>query len=184
MSRNRPNKTLPAGRGLGRTPRPPVGSRSIRNTSLLLLVGVVFIVALLMVVSLAGFVLRPDPAVKAGPMYVTLTLTTGAALLMLILALNASFLPVMSHARERDLQLVMWAMGITGVLTGLLTVGGAARPAAMRFILGGIAFVFITVQHARLARARGAGAQGQAPTPARQQQAQTGSRQRRGGRKR
>ena len=184
MSRNRPNKTQPAGRGLGRAPRPAVGGRSIRNTSLLLLVGVVFIVALLMVVSLAGFVLKPDPAVKAGPMYVTLALTTGATLLMLILALNASFLPVISHARERDLQLVMWAMGVTGVVTGLLTVGDAARPAAMRFVLGAIAFVFITVQHSRLARARGAGTQGQTPTPARQQQAHSGGRQRRGGRKR
>ena len=59
---------------------------------------VVFIVAVLMVVSLVDFVVKPDPAVRAGPMYVTLMLTTGAALLMLVMALNASFLPFVSRS--------------------------------------------------------------------------------------
>jgi len=74
------------------------------------LVSVVFVVALLMVVSLVEFMLKPDPAVRAGPMYVTLTLTTGAAMLMLVLALNASFLPFLSRERAPNVQLVMWAM--------------------------------------------------------------------------
>jgi len=183
MSRSRSNKRQPAGQGPGRTSRPQTGARSIRTGSLLLLLCVVFIVALLMVVSLVGFVLKPDPAVKAGPMYVTLTLTTGAALLMLILALNASFLPFMSRERARNLQLVMWVMGVTGIVTGLLTVGREASPFLTRLVLGSIAFMFITVQNARLARARAAAPAGQAGPPAPQAQLRPRSRQRRGGRK-
>ena len=156
----------------------------MRTGTLLLLVCVVFIVALLMVFSLVGFVLKPDPAVKAGPMYVTLTLTTGAALLMLILALNASFLPSMSRQRARDMQLVMGAMGVTGIVTGLLTVGAAASPFVMRLVVGSIAFMFITVQNARLARAHAAAPAGQAGPPAPQARPRPRSRQRRAGRKR
>lgn len=184
MNRSRSNKRQPAGQGPSRTSRPGTGARSIHTVSLLVLVFVVFIVALLMVVSLVGFVLNPDPAVKAGPMYVTLALTTGAALLMLVLALNASFLPFMSRQRARDAQLVMFAMAVTGVVTGLLTVGGAANPFVMRLILGSIAFVFITMQNARLAQAREAAPVGQADPPAPQAQPRPRSRQRRGGRKR
>jgi hypothetical protein len=149
----------------------------------LVLVCVVFVVALLMVTSLVGFVLKPDPAVRAGPMYVTLALTTGAAVLMLVLALNASFLPFMSRQRVSDLQLVMLAMAVTGVVTGLLTVGGEANSIVMRLILGGIAFVFITMRNARLVRARDAGTAGQAGQPTPQVQSHPRSRQRRGGRK-
>ena len=76
--------------------------------------GVDCIVAVLMVVPFAGFVARPDPAVKAGPMYVTLALTAGAAVPMFILAINASYRPIMSRQRARDVQLVMWAMVVTG----------------------------------------------------------------------
>jgi hypothetical protein len=141
-------------------------------------------VALLMVVSLVGFVLKPDPAVKAGPMYVTLALTTGAALLMLIMALNASFLPFMSRARAPNVYLVMSAMGVTGVVTGLLTVGRAASPFVTRLALGSIALMFITRQNARLARAREAARAEQARQPARHAQPRPRSRQRRGGRKR
>jgi len=71
----------------------------MRTTSLLILVLVDFIVALLMVASFVGFVLKPDPTVRATPMLVTLTLTTGAALLMFTMALNASFLPFVSRQR-------------------------------------------------------------------------------------
>jgi len=183
MSRSRSNKPQPAGQGPSRTSRPKTGARSIRTGSLLLLVGVVFIVALMMVVSLVGFVLKPDPAVKAGPMYVTLTLTTGAALLMLLVALNASFLPFMSRQRARDVQLVMWAMGVTGVVTGVLTLGGAVSSFVTRFVLASVAFMFITVQNARLARAREAAPARQAGPPAPQAQPRPRSRQRRGGRK-
>jgi hypothetical protein len=149
-----------------------------------LLVGVVFIVALMMVVSLVGFVLKPDPAVKAGPMYVTLALTTGAALLMLFLALNASFLPFMSLERARNVSLVMWVMGVTGIVTGLLTVGREASPFVTRLVLGSLAFMFITVQNARLAQARAAARAGQAGPPTSQAQPRPRSRQRRAGRKR
>ena len=186
MSRSSSNKRQPAGQGRRETSPPETGARLIRSGSLLVLVGVVFVVALMMVVSLVGFVLEPDPAVKAGPMYVTLALTTGAALLMLFLALNASFLPIMSPRRARDAQLVMWVMGVTGIVTGLLTVGQEVSPFLMRLALGSIAFMFITVQNARLARARAA-----APAPARkasppasQGQPHSRSRQRRAGRER
>ena len=184
MSRNSSSKPQPARQGPSRTSPPTAGARSIRTVSLLLLVGVVFLVALLMVVSLVGFVLKPDPAVKAGPMYVTLTLTTGAALLMLFAALNASFLPFMSRQRARDVQLVMWAMGVTGVVTGVLTLGGAVSSFVMRFVLASVAFMFIAVQNARLARARAAAPARQAGPPASQARPHPRSRQRRAGRKR
>jgi len=184
MSRSGSNKRQPAGQGPGRTSPPGMGAKSIRSFSLLLLVGVVFIVALLMVVSLVGFVLEPDPAVKAGPMYVTLTLTTGAAVLMLFVALNASFLPFMSRQRARDVQLVMTVMGVTGVVTGLVTLGGAISFVVTRLVLSSIAFMFISLQHARLARARAAAPMGPAGPPAQQAQPRPRSQQRRGGRKR
>jgi hypothetical protein len=160
------------------------GAPSIRRVSLLILVGVVFVVAVLMVISLVGFALKPNPAVKAGPMYVTLILTTGAALLMLFVALDASFLPFMSRQRARDLQLVMTAMGVTGVVTGLLTLGGEVSFIVARLVLSSIAFMFITVQNVRLARARAAAPVGQAAPPATQGQPRARGQQRRGGRKR
>jgi hypothetical protein len=184
MSRSGSNKRQPAGKGPSRTSLPKTGAPSIRTFSLLILVGVVFIVALLMVVSLVGFVLEPDPAVKAGPMYVTLTLTTGAALLMLFVTLNASVLPFMSRGRARDLQLVMWAMGVTGIVTGVLTLGGEVSQFVTRLVLGSVAFMFITLQNARLLRARGAAPARQADPPASQAQPRPRSQQRRGGRKR
>ena len=184
MSRSRSDKPQPAGQGPGRPPRPAAGARSMRSVSLLMLVAVNLVVALLMVRSFVEFMLNPDPAVKAIPMYVTLTLTTGAALLMLVMALNASFLPFVSPQRAANVHLVMWAMGVTGVVTGLLTVGRAASPFAMRIVLGGMAFGFLTIQNARLARARAAAPAGPAEPPARRAQPRTRGRQRRGGRKR
>jgi hypothetical protein len=169
--------------GQGRTTRPAAGGRSIRTSSLVILVGVVFVVALLMVGSLVGFIHRPDPAVKAGPMYFTLAFTTGATLLMLFLALNASFFRVMSPQRTPSVQLVMWAMGGTGIVTGLLTVGKAASPVVMRFLLATIAYAFITIQQSRLARARRTAPAGQPDQPAARAQQRPRSRQRRGGRK-
>jgi hypothetical protein len=177
MSRSTSNRRPAAGQGPGKTSRPKTGSPSIRNVTLLLLVGVVFVVALLMVVSLVGFVFEPDPTVKAGPMYVTLILTTGAALLMLFVALNASFLPFMSRQRARDAQLVMTAMGVTGVVAGLLTLGGEVSFIVTRLVLASIAFLFIAVQNARLVRAGATAPGGQSgPRPR--------SQQRRAGRKR
>ena len=184
MSPSTKSRRQPAGQDPGRTARPKTGARSMRTGSLLMLVGVDLIVAVLMVVSFVEFVLKPDPAVKAGPMYVTLTLTTGAALLMFAMALNASFLPFVSRQRAANVQLVMWAMGVTGIVTGLLTIGRQASPFATRLVLGGIAFAFITVQNARLVRARAAAPAEQTEPAAPKARPHTGSRQRRGGRKR
>ncbi len=186
MSRSRSTTRRPGRRGPGGAFAPTPGARSIRNVSLLLLVCVVGGVALLMVVSLAGFVLRPDPAVKAGPMYVTLALTTGAALLMLVMALNASFLPFIPRRMTADVHLVMWAMGITGIVTGLLTLGGTVTGIVMRLVMGSIAFMFITIQQARLTRARATAPAGQAGagSPVPQARPHLSRRQRRGGRKR
>ena len=184
MSRSRPNKRQPAGQGPGLTSRPEPSARAVRTGSLLVLVLVVAVVALMMVGSLVGFVLNPDPAVKAGPMYVMLALTTGAAMLMLVMALNASFLPFVSRRRVPDLHLVMWSMGVTGLVTGVLTLGGAATPYVTRLVLASMAFVFITVQNARLARARAAAPAGQVVPPAPPAQPRPRSRQKRAGRKR
>lgn len=167
-----------------RTSPTKANAPAIRKVSLLLLVGVVFLVAVLMVISLVAFVLEPDPAVKAGPMYVTLILTTGAALLMLFVALNMSFLPFMSRRRAHDVQLVMWAMGVTGVVTGVLALGGEVSSLVTRLVLASVAFMFITLQDTRLARARAAAPAKRAGPSASKAPAHPRSQQRRGGRKR
>ena len=183
MSGGGSNKRQPSRQAPDLTSRPQPGAKVVRSLSLLILVFVVFTVALLMVISLVGFVADPDPGVRAGPMYVTLALTTGAAMLMLVLALNASYLPFLSVRRVADLQLMLLAMSVTGVVTGLLTVGGNANAFVMRLIIGGIAYVFINMQNVRLTRARRAAPAGQAERPA-PQAPRPRSRQRRGGRKR
>jgi hypothetical protein len=184
MSRSSSNKRQPAGQGRGRTPAPGKGTGSIRTATLAMLVCVVLIVALLMVAELVRFALHPDPAVKAGPMYVILTLATIAAMLMLVLALNASFLPFMSRQRAANMGLVMWAMGLTAVVTGVLTVGQAAGSMVARFCIGGLAFVFITRQNARLARVRATAPADPVGPPAKPTQVRPRGRQRRGGRQR
>lgn len=184
MSGGTSNKRQRGGRGSGPAAPSRAGAGSIRTGSLLLLVCVVVIMTLLIVISSVQFVVHPDPAVRAGPMYVTLALITGAAMLMLVMALNASFLPVFSRERAANVHLVMWAMGLTGVVTGLLTVGGAISPIVTRLFVASIAFVFITRQNSRLARARTAAPAGPAGPPVQKAQARVGSRQRRGGRKR
>ena len=171
------------GRGAGRASRSARGGGSIRTGSLFFLVVVVGIVALMMALSLVGAVVKPDPAVRAGPMYVTLALITGASLLMLVLSLNATFLPLMSRRQVPNFQLVMWAMGVTGVVTGLLTLGRTAGPYVTRFVVASLAFAFITIQEARLARAAAATPAQPEDRPAARPQPHRRSRQRRGGRK-
>jgi hypothetical protein len=166
MSSNRSHVQQSGRRGAAGATRPKPGARPIGTGSLMLLVGVVVIVALSSVGAFVGFVLKPNPAVRAVPMYVTLTLTTGAALLMVVAALNASFWPMMKPTQMPSLYLVMGAMGITGVVTGLLTVGQPAKAIAIRLVLGAIALVFITVRQLRLARARAAALPGHAVAPA------------------
>lgn len=193
MSRSGSNERQPAGQGPSVMSHPTPGARSTRTITLLMLVLTVAVVAATMVVSLVEFVLRPNPAVKAGPMYVTLTMTTISVLFMVILALNASFRPLLTRQRARDLSLVTWAVGVTGVLTGMLTLGNAVNSIVTRFVVAAIAFAFITIQDARLARARiAAAASAPAPasatsaarvaSPAPRKQVQR-SRQRRGGHK-
>jgi hypothetical protein len=184
MSPSSPSRGQTTETGSGRATRP--GGRSVRNVSLLMLVVVDVVVAIIMIAKLVGFVVSPDPSVKAGPMYVTLTLTTIAAVLMCFMALNASFLPFVTQQRARDLRLVMWATGVTGIVTGVLTVGKPVQSIMLPLFVGVIAFVFIRVQETRLQRAR------TNPPPAWQAAARqdparergTKSKQRRGGRKR
>ncbi len=176
------NKRQPAGRGPGAAP--PPGAQSARKVSLFLLVGVDFVVAAMMVIMSASFLIKPDPAVKAGPMYVTLALTTVAALLMFFLALNASFLPFLTTKQARDARLVMWVMGATGIVTGILTVGDEAQGIVTRLFVGSIAFIFIRVQESRLERARTSGPPTQAVPAGPKAAPSYKGRQRRGGRKR
>ena len=129
----------------------------MRSASLFLLVLVDFVVAVLMVFTAARFVVSPDPAIKAGPMYVVLALTTGAALLIFLMALNASFVPLMTPMHARDVRLVMWTMAATGVVTGMLTLGTAVQGIVLRLFVAVLAFAFIRVQEARLERARRTG---------------------------
>ena len=75
---------------------------------------------------------------------------------MLLVALNATFLPVMPRRQVPNFLLVMGAMGMTGVVTGLLTLGRAAGPYVTRLVFASMAFTFIMIQDARLARARAA----------------------------
>jgi amino acid transporter len=160
---------------------PPFAARSARSLSLLILVAVDFVVALLMLASLIGFVIDPDPAIEAVPMYVTLALATSAALLMLFLALNASFFRIADRRRAKDLRLVMWTMGATAIVTGLLTLGGDADGIVTRLFIGAVAFIFLRVQEARIQRAQAVAPEtGAEPAP---QVAPVKSRQRRGGRR-
>lgn len=178
-----PKKRRPA-RGPAPAARPGVAPRYMRSVSLLLLVFVDFVVAVMMVYDSATFIADPDPTVRAGPMYVVLALTTGAALLMFFMALNASLLPLLSPETARNVRLVMWTMGATGVITGVLTLGSDAESIVMRLFVAALAFIFIRVQEARLDRARRRGfpeqvaAAHEAPAAPRPK-----ARQRRGGRK-
>ena len=78
----------------------------------------------------------------------------------------------------------MWALGVAGIVTALFTVSREAGPFVMRLALGSIAFMFITVQGARLARARAAAPARKARPPASQGHPHSRNRQRRAGRKR
>ena len=180
---NDSNNRQPGGRDTQPAPRPGAAPRTMRRASLFLLVLVDFIVAAAMVVESALFVSSPDPAVKAGPMYVVLALTTGCALLMFVLALNASFVPLMTPQRARDLRLVMWTMGATGILTGVLTLGAEVEGIVMRLFIGVLAFVFIRVQEARLDRARRSGQLGRVAPAGQKKAPPPKARQRRGGKK-
>jgi hypothetical protein len=178
------NKGRPADGGSKPAPRPAAAPRSMRSASLFLLVLVDFVVAVLMVVTAVRFLVSPDPAIKAGPMYVVLALTTGSALLMFVMALNASFVPLMTPMHARDVRLVMWTMAATGIVTGILTLGTAVQGIVMRLFVGFLAFGFIRVQEARLEKARATGRLGPTAPDSRSPTAQPKARQRRGGKKR
>jgi hypothetical protein len=157
----------------------------MRTMTLTMLVGVDVIVAVLMLSSVVVFAVHPDPAVKAGPMFVVLALMTVASVIMALLALNATYLPVLSRAQAANFSLVMWTMAATGTVTGLLTLGSTVNSLVMRLFIGSLAYAFIWMQHMRIARARTAqtvAPSGQGPTGG-PSQTNTRSRQRRGGRK-
>lgn len=178
------NDRRPTGGGPGSASPPGTVPRSMRSASLFLLVLVDFVVAVLMVVTAVRFIVDPDPAIKAGPMYVVLALTTGSALLMFVLALNASFVPLMTPMHARDVRLVMWTMAATGVVTGMLTLGTAVQGIVVRLFVGFLAFGFIRMQESRLEKARRTGRSGPTAPYPRDSTAQPKARQRRGGRKR
>ncbi len=178
------NNRQPDGRGTEPAPRPGAAPRSMRSASLFLLVLVDFVVAVMMVLESARFINNPDPAVKAGPMYVVLALVTGCALLMFLMALNASFVPLMTAQRARDIRLIMWTMGATGIVTGALTLGAEVEGIVMRLFVGVLAFAFIRVQEARLDKARRSGQLGQVAPAGQKKAPPPKARQRRGGKKR
>jgi hypothetical protein len=108
---------------------------------------------------------------------------------MALLALNATFLPIMTKAQVANASLVMWTMAATGVVTGILTLGGAVNTLLMRLFVGSLAYAFIWMQSSRIARARaaqsaGGQAAGEPSPPASSARSQPRTRQRRGGRKR
>jgi hypothetical protein len=189
MSR-RSGKPKVTGRDPRLTSSPAPAARLTRSVSLFLLTLVVLVVAVMMLSSLVGFVLEPDPDVRAGPMYVTLALITGATLLMAALTLNATYRPFLSRRRVNDMSLVMWSMLVTGLVTGVLIFGEDVTAYVARAVVAGIAFVFIAMQHSRLERARTAppaertdASAEQPSTPAAEGRPPVRSRQRRGGRK-
>lgn len=172
------------------TTRPTPAARSMRTTTLALLVIIDVVVAATMVGSAVRFVLAPDPAVKAVPMYVVLALVTTASLLMALLAVHSTFYPLLRGRQVADITLVMWTMAITGTLTGILTLGGAVNSLVMRLLIGCMAYAFIWMQSSRLAKARKTQAAGRQPTaPAGKPPAprlgrpKAKAKQRRGGRK-
>ncbi len=191
MSPLTPKDPKPANGGSLLTTRPTKSAQSMRTTTLTLLVVVVVVIAVTMVGSAVRFVLAPDPAVKAGPMYIVLALMAVASLLMALLAVNTTFFRILTRRQVADVNLVMWTTAVTGTITGILTLGGAVNSLVMRLLVGTTAYAFIWMQSARLAKARAAQASGGAPAapgraPAAPQPAQPAakSRQRRGGRKR
>lgn len=184
MSGSGSTKGQPSGRQPGEGSRPGASPRAVRNVTLLALVLVEFLTVALLLGKCVSFVVNPDPAVKAGPMYVTLALTTISALLMLALAVNASLFPFVTQAQARDVRLVMVATGATGILTGVLTVGVAVQSVVTILFVGAIAYAFIWVQEARIERAYRSGRSSQPGQPGETTKPRARSRQRRGGRKR
>lgn len=184
MSPSTPKSSKTPGRDPHLTTYPTKGAKTMRSGTLFLLVAVDVIVAVLMLGSCVAFLVKPDPSVRAGPMYVTLALMTICALLMAFMAVNLTFFPLLPRRQTPNATLVMAATGATGAITGILTLGGAVSPLVMRLLIGTIAYVFISVQASRLERARAVAPAGNAASSAPRAQSPAKSRQRRGGRKR
>jgi hypothetical protein len=170
------------------TTAPSRSARAMRTSTLTLLVVVVVVIAVTMVGSAVRFVLAPDPAVKAGPMYVVLAMLTVASLLMALLAVNATFYRVLDRRQVNDVSLVMWTMAAVGVVVGILALGGAVNSLVVRLCVSTTAYVFIWMQAVRIEKARAAQAAGHASAPVRRPAAAPAQpkgkhRQRRGGRK-
>ena len=192
MSPAAPKDPRPAQGGSPLTTTPSTTAKGMRNTTLLLLVVVVVVVAATMAGSAVRFIMAPDPSVKAGPMYVVLAFMTVSSVLMALLAVNATYYPVLNRRQVNDVSLVMWTMAAVGSVVGILSLGGAVNSLLMRLFVGSMAYVFIWLQASRLAKARAAQAAARTAAPVRS--STTGaaprgsrpaakSRQRRGGRK-
>ena len=192
MSPAAPKDPRPAQSGSLLTTNPSKTAKGVRNTTLLLLVVVVVVVAATMIGSAVRFVLAPDPAVKAGPMYIVLAFMTVSSLMMALLAVNATYYPMLRRRQVNDLSLVMWTMAAVGTVVGILSLGAAVNSLVMRLFVGGMAYVFIWMQASRIEKARAAQAAGRPAAPARRpatasaaqaSRPRSKSRQRRGGRK-
>jgi len=140
----------PHGPALG-TPRP---SDSIRRSSLFLLDITVGVVAFLLLRSFLVFILAPTHPARFPQLAVALGLMTAGVMLMLLLSLNASFFRVMTRRTAAQLALVAWVAALSGVVLGVAMGGDTAVRYAGYVVLGGLAFVFITTQDARIAKAR------------------------------
>lgn len=191
MSPAAPKDTKPARKGDLLSAPPARSAKSVRTSTLALLVVIDLVIAATMVGSAIRFVLAPDPAVRTGPMYIVLAFMMVASLLMAFLAVNATFYPMVSRRRVSDLSLMMWTTAAVGTVVGILTLGGGVNSLVMRLIVGSMAYAFIWMQASRIEKARAAQAAGRATAPARGSAAIPASkprpgvknRQRRGGRR-
>ncbi|HMK92049.1 MAG TPA: hypothetical protein VK576_03540 [Thermoleophilia bacterium] len=190
------------GRQDDRAPAPPRRpGDSVRVSSLLLLDITVGVVAFLLLRGFLLFVRVPVHPARFPQLAAALGLMTAGVMLMLLLALNASFFRVMTRRTAASLSLVAWVAAVSGVVLGVAMGGSTASKYAGYVVVGGLAFVFISTQDARLAKARaraaaarqgpsggpeapasGARPSGRAQRPP--QQPRVRSRQRRGGRNR
>ena len=181
-------------------PLPRRPGDSIRVSSLFLLDITVGVVAFLLLRGFVLFLRVPVHPARYPQLAVALGLMTVGVMLMLLVSLNASFFRVMSRRTAASLSLVAWVAAVSGVVLGVGMGGSTATKYAGYVVVGGLAFVFITTQDARIAKARARSAptgQGSPDTPDTQAGSAPGgqrqrapqpprprSRQRRGGRKR
>ena len=181
--------------GNGRVPASrPRQQDSVRRFTLFLLDATVVVITFLLLRAFLLYVRAPVHPARFAELAAALGLMTAAAMLMLLLSLNASFFPVLKRRTAALLTAVAWTTAVGGVVLSVGLGGGTATRYAGYLVVGALAFVFITVQEARIAKARAQGAPGQQPDRPSSGRSQTAapaatkprvrSKQRRGGRKR